>query len=73
MGSFLCIKACYTHLHRLRIPYVTWKYSQNHHICTAMTLEQYLQVYKIPAVSGVSHIYINGSSKRVMVTGHRMN
>ena len=30
-----------------------------------MTLEQYRQVYKIPAVSGVSHIYINGSSKRV--------
>ena len=30
-----------------------------------MTLEQYRQVYKIPAVSGVSHIYINGSSERV--------
>ena len=30
-----------------------------------MTLEQYHQVYKIPAVSGVSHIYINGSSERV--------
>ena len=30
-----------------------------------MTLEQYRQVYKIPAVPGVSHIYINGSSERV--------
>ena len=30
-----------------------------------MTLEQYRQVYKIPAVLGVSHIYINGSSERV--------
>ena len=30
-----------------------------------MTLEQYRQVYKIAAVSGVSHIYINGSSERV--------
>ena len=29
-----------------------------------MTLEQYRQVYKIPAVSEVSHMYINSSSKR---------
>ena len=32
-----------------------------------MTLEQYHQVYKIPAVSGVSHIYINSSSERVNI------
>ena len=30
-----------------------------------MTLEQYHQVYKILAVLGVSHIYINGSGERV--------
>ena len=32
-----------------------------------MTLEQYRQVYKILAVSRVSHIYINGSSERVKI------
>ena len=38
-----------------------------------MTLEQYRQVYKIPAVSGVSHIYINGSSERVKVETENLN